>query len=63
MGDKHAALDKGNIDMLALLRTAEELTPDATAAVESYEPEACVRWLSQVGFIRREEGLEPNKLK
>ena len=63
MGDKHAALDKGNIDMLALLRTAEELTPDATAAVESYEPEACVRWLRQVGFIQREEELEPNKLK
>ena len=49
--DKHAALDKGNIDMFALLKTAEELTPDATAAVESYEPEECVRWLREKGFI------------
>ena len=51
MGDRHAALDKGNIDMLSLLQTAEELTPDATAAIESYEPEACVRWLRDKGLL------------
>ena len=50
MGDRHAALAKGTIDMLALLKTAEELTPDATAAIESYEPEACVRWLREKGL-------------
>ena len=51
MGDKHAALDKGTIDMQALLQTAEQLTPDATAAIESYEPEACVRWLKEHRFL------------
>ena len=51
MGDKHAALDKGIIDMLTLLRTAEQLTPEATAAIESYEPEACVRWLRDKGLL------------
>ena len=51
MGDKHSALGKGNIDMLTLLRTAEQLTPDATAAIESYEPEESVRWLAENGLI------------
>ncbi len=50
-GDRHAALDKGNIDMLTLLRTAEELTPDATAAIESYDPESSAAWLREKGFI------------
>ena len=50
-GDRHAALDKGNIDMLELLRTAEELTPDATAAVESYDPERSAQWLKDNRFI------------
>ena len=51
VGDRHAALDKGSIDMLQFLKTAEELTPNATAAVESYDPESCVRWLRANGFI------------
>ena len=50
-GDRHAALDDGNIDMHALLKTAEELTPDATAAIESYEPERCAEWLKTNGVI------------
>ena len=50
-GDRHSALGDGNIDMDALLRRAEELTPDATAAIESYHPEACVEWLKEHGFI------------
>lgn len=51
VGDKHAALDKGSIDMFALLKAAEKMTPTATAAVESYEPEECVCWLRGNGFI------------
>ena len=51
LGDTHSALDKGIIDMEALLHLAEELTPDATAAVESYEPERCVAWLKEKGFV------------
>lgn len=50
-GDKHAALDNGNIDMLALLREAEKLSPEATAAIESYEPERSVSWLKEQGII------------
>ena len=50
-GDRHLALDNGNIDMLALLKLAEELTPDATAAIESYDPERCAAWLKENGFI------------
>ncbi len=50
-GDKHAALSKGNIDMKALLDLAEKLTPDATAAIESYQPEESVQWLKEMGYI------------
>ena len=50
-GDRHSALGNGNIDMKALLLLAEEITPDATAAIESYEPEASVQWLKENGFI------------
>ena len=50
-GDRHLALGNGNIDMKALLDLAEELTPDATAAIESYAPEDCVEWLKENGFI------------
>ncbi|MBQ5415442.1 MAG: sugar phosphate isomerase/epimerase [Firmicutes bacterium] len=50
-GDRHLALGNGNIDMKALLDLAEELTPDATAAIESYAPEDCVDWLKENGFI------------
>ena len=50
-GDRHAALDDGNIDMYELLKLAEELTPDATAAIESYEPERSAEWLKNKGFI------------
>ena len=45
------APDKGNIDMQTLLRTAEELTPDATAAIESYDPERSAAWLKEKAFI------------
>lgn len=51
LGDLHGPLGRGSIDMLTLLRTAEQLTPDATAAVESNEPEDCARWLTENGFI------------
>lgn len=50
-GDRHLGLGNGIIDMKALLDLAEELTPDATAAIESYEPEASVQWLKDNGFI------------
>ncbi len=50
-GDRHLALGNGIIDMKALLTLAEELTPNATAAIESYEPEASVEWLKENGFI------------
>ena len=50
-GDRHLALGDGNIDMEALLRAAEELTPDATAAIESYDPESSVEWLKEHRFI------------
>ena len=50
-GDRHLGLGNGIIDMKALLSLAEELTPDATAAIESYEPEASVQWLRDNGFL------------
>ena len=50
-GDRHLALGNGNIDMKALLALAEELTPAATAAIESYAPEDSVQWLKDNGFI------------
>ena len=50
-GDLHRALGNGIIDMKELLDTAERLTPNATAAIESYEPEACVEWLKKNGYI------------
>ena len=50
-GDTHFALGNGNIDMAALLNLAGELTPDATATVESYDQEDSVRWLKENGFI------------
>lgn len=50
-GDRHLSLGNGNIDMKALLTLAEELTPDASAAIESYDPEDCVKWLKDNGFI------------
>ena len=48
---RESGLGNGIIDMKALLDLAEELTPDATAAIESYEPEASVQWLKDNGFI------------
>ena len=50
-GDTHFSLGNGNIDMAALLNLAGELTPDATATVESYDQEDSVRWLKENGFI------------
>ena len=50
-GDRHLPLGDGNIDMKALLTLAEELTPDATSAIENYEPEKSVLWLRENGFI------------
>ena len=50
-GDLHRALGDGIIDMKELLDEAEKITPDATAAIESYEPENCVKWLKENGYI------------
>ena len=50
-GDRHLSPGKGNIDMKALLTLAEELTPDATAAIESYELDESVQWLKENRFI------------
>ncbi|MDO5139042.1 MAG: sugar phosphate isomerase/epimerase [Oscillospiraceae bacterium] len=51
MGDRHLSPGNGNIDMKALLTLAEELTPSATAAIESYELEESVAWLKENGFM------------
>lgn len=51
IGDRHLSPGNGNIDMKALLTLAEELTPDATAAIESYELDESVAWLKENGFI------------
>ena len=50
-GDRHLSPGNGNIDMKALLTLAEELTPNATAAIESYELEDSVAWLKENRFI------------
>lgn len=49
--DLHLGLGKGIIDMKAMLMLAEELTPSATASVESYETEESAAWLKGNGFI------------
>ncbi len=51
IADRHLALGSGSIDMKAVLSLAEDLTPDATAAIESYEPEESVLWLKNNGFM------------
>lgn len=51
LGDRHLSPGNGIIDMKALLTLAEELTPDATAAVESYELDESVAWLKENGFL------------
>lgn len=50
-GDRHAALGDGTIDMKAVLEQAEKLTPDATAAVESYALKESIAWLRENRFI------------
>ena len=51
LGDKHQALSNGNIDMKAILKLAEKLTPNASASVESYEIVESAKWLRENGFI------------
>ena len=51
LGDKHKPLPNGNIDMKSLLTLAEKLTPNASAAVESYGIEESAKWLKENGFI------------
>ena len=51
LGDRHAPPGRGVINMKALLDTAEKLTPNATAAVESSETEESAEWLKENGFI------------
>ena len=51
LGDTHSALSDGIIDMKALLDLAEELTPNATASVESYAIEESAMWLKENGYI------------
>ena len=51
LGDKHKALPNGTIDMKSLLTLAEKLTPNASAAVESYGIEESAAWLKENGFI------------
>lgn len=48
----HLALGDGTIDMKSFLTLAEELTPDATAAIECNDLEASVSWLKTNGFLR-----------
>lgn len=52
LGDRHLSLGDGNIDTKALLTLAEELTSNATASIECYEPESSVQWLKDNGFIQ-----------
>lgn len=51
LGDRHRALGNGQMDMKRLLDMAEELTPNATAAVESSEAEESAEWLKEKGYI------------
>lgn len=51
LGDTHSALDCGTIDMKAFLDRAEELTPNATAAVENFFIEESAHWLRKNGYI------------
>lgn len=51
MGDRHLSPGNGIIDMKALLTLAKDLTPEATAAIESYELEESVQWLKENGFL------------
>lgn len=50
-GDLHRAVFDGAMDMEALLRLAEKLTPDATATVECNEVKSSSEWLKEKGFI------------
>ena len=51
ISDMHLGLGNGNIDMKGILTLAEELTPNATAAIESEDLEDSVAWLKTNGFI------------
>ena len=48
--DTHDPLDKGSMDMEALLRRAAELCPGASFTVECMEAERCAAWLKEKGF-------------
>lgn len=52
LADRHLPLGNGSIDMKGVLQLIKEFTPDATVAIESNEPEECVRWLRDNGFIK-----------
>ena len=51
ISDMHLGLGNGNMDMKGILTLAEELTPHATAAIESEDLEDSVAWLKTNGFI------------
>lgn len=51
-GDLHQPPGRGSIDMKDFLRRATELTPNATATIESVHLEESARWLHENGFIR-----------
>ena len=51
LGDRHLPLGDGTIDMKTLPTLAEELTLNATAVIECYDPESSVQWLKENGFI------------
>ena len=50
-GDLHLTPGKGSIDIAGLLRRTQELVPDATVTVESWDTEGSAKWLRENGFI------------
>ncbi len=53
--DTHSGLDQGSIPMKALLLRAGELCPEATYTLEVSEATATAQWLTENGFLRKEQ--------
>ena len=49
--DAHGALFEGRLDILRLLRSAEQLCPNATFTLELLAAEPSVRWLAEYGIF------------
>lgn len=49
--DEHASLDAGSMDMTAVLAALDRYAPEAAICIESMDAGACLKWLTERGYI------------